>query len=148
MKLSAHQFQPEFVAEPQTSEQRQMPGLCGGVGAVSWSHPGDRHKRGLAAPPPPEHCHEAGAGDLQQLLAVAAVTRIIPAGAPGHRQSLQGSLLEEHRKPAQVLLLMQSRERICALHSEVAASVTCGSFQAFHVCLLKKLVLLAGRGRI
>lgn len=46
LELSAQQFQPEFVPESQTSEQQQqMPELCGGVGAASWSHPGDGHKR-------------------------------------------------------------------------------------------------------
>lgn len=65
LRLSAHQFQPEFVPVSRMSEPVADAGaLRGNVGSVSWSHPGQTQMAGLAAPPPPEHWDDTGAGVL------------------------------------------------------------------------------------
>lgn len=150
LKLSAHQFQPEFVPVSRTSKPAADAGaLHSGVGAVSWSHPGDNHKWKdwlLLLFQSTEMRQEQDY--LQQLLTATAVTRIITADAQGHRQSLQRSLLTSTVNQPRCACLYSLGRGFVAWHTEVAASVTCGSFQPFYVCLLKKLVLLAGRGRI
>lgn len=64
----------------------------GGVGAVSWSHPGDKWKDWLLLLLQSTEMRQEQ-DYLQQLLAASAVTRMITADAQGHQQSLQRSLL-------------------------------------------------------
>lgn len=148
--LEAHEFQAEFVPVSQICKPEADTGaLVVMWGAVSWSHPGDRHKWKhwlLLLLQSTEMRQEQD--NSQQLLAVTAVTRIITADAPGHKQPLQWSLLTSTVKQPGCSCLCSLGRGPVAWHSEVAASVTYGSFQPFYVCLLKKLVLLAGRGRM
>jgi len=103
LKLSALQFQPEFI---RVSWARKS--AAGSQRAFSWSHPGDASTSEdlLLLVQSTEMRQEQDY--FQQLLTTAGTIRIIIADTPGRKQSLQRSLMYKHCKLAKVLMFIQA----------------------------------------